>query len=285
MPKKSKSIPVNTLSEESEHGVAFGRIAVKKNRIFKEAAYAHRHDFHLFFCQEEGMTPIEIDFQQYQMEALSLVYIHPSQVHKMDSVEKGVVAGWAINNENLNPEYLKLLEEIAPAGPMIMDQETFTLISEMLSLCIKFSARKGERLYRSLLKDSCNVLVALVVSQYMGKDKAKDYSPRFAVINKAFKSGLEDNFPMLKRPAFYAQLLNISTAYLNECVKKATGQSVSYHIQQRIILEAKRLLFHSDKTVKEIAVELGYEDYPYFSRLFTKVTGMTPLAFRRENRD
>lgn len=285
MPKKSTSIPVNTLSGESEHGVAFGRIAIKKNRIFKEAVYAHRHDFHLFFCQEEGMTPIEIDFQQFQMEAHSLVYIHPSQVHKMDTVGKGVVAGWAINSENLNPEYLKLLEEIAPAGPMLMDQEAFTLISETVSLCIKFSARKQERLYRSLLKDSCNVLVALVVSQYMGKDKAKDYSPRFAVVNKDFKSALEHNFPKLKRPASYAQLLNISTAYLNECVKKATGQSVSSHIQQRIILEARRLLYHSDKSVKEIAGELGYEDYPYFSRLFGKVAGMTPLAFRRENRD
>lgn len=285
MPKKSTSIPVNTLSEESEHGVAFGRITIKKNRVFKEAEYAHRHDFHLFFCQEEGMTPIEIDFQQYQMEAFSLVYIHPSQVHKMDPVDKGVVAGWAINNENLNPEYLKLLEELSPAGPMVLDQETFTLISETVSLCIKFSARKQERLYRSLLKDSCNVLVALVLSQYLGKDKAKDNSPRYAVINKDFKSRLEQDFPRLKRPASYAHLQNISTAYLNECVKKATGQSVSYHIQQRIILEAKRLLYHSDKSVKEIAGELGYEDYPYFSRLFAKVAGMTPLVFRRENRD
>ncbi|WP_231577446.1 helix-turn-helix domain-containing protein [Sphingobacterium sp. IITKGP-BTPF85] len=79
--------------------------------------------------------------------------------------------------------------------------------------------------------------------------------------------------------------LNISTPYLNECVKDVTGYPVSYHIQQRIILEAKRLLYHSDKSVKEIADALGFEDYPYFSRLFSKVTGMSALSFRNKNRD
>ena len=83
----------------------------------------------------------------------------------------------------------------------------------------------------------------------------------------------------------YAKCLNISTPYLNECVKRTTGYSVSYHIHQRVILEAKRLLYHSDKSVKEIAGELGYDDYSYFIRLFVKVTGMTPLTFRGKNFD
>jgi AraC family transcriptional activator of pobA len=52
-----------------------------------------------------------------------------------------------------------------------------------------------------------------------------------------------------------------------------------------VILEAKRLLYYSDKSVKEIAAALGFDDYPYFSRLFTKVTGMTALVFRNKHRD
>jgi len=50
-------------------------------------------------------------------------------------------------------------------------------------------------------------------------------------------------------------------------------------------LEAKRLLYHSDQSLKEIAAILGYDDYPYFSRLFTKVAGIAPLNFRHKNRD
>ena len=85
-----------------------------------------------------------------------------------------------------------------------------------------------------------------------------------------------------KRPTEYADTLNISSDYLNECVKNTTGNSVSYQIQQRIILEAKRLLYYSDKSVKEISFELGYDDYPYFSRLFTKVAGITAPDFRKQ---
>ena len=65
--------------------------------------------------------------------------------------------------------------------------------------------------------------------------------------------------------------------------KLQPGHPVSYHIHQRIILEAKRLLYHSSKSIKEIAGELGYDDYSYFTRLFVKTTGMTPLAFRTKN--
>jgi AraC-like DNA-binding protein len=96
---------------------------------------------------------------------------------------------------------------------------------------------------------------------------------------------LERDFLTAKRPTEYAQKLNISTSYLNECVKYTTGHPVSFHLQQRVILEAKRFLYYSEKSVKEIADELGYDDYPYFSRLFTKVTGMSALAFRNKNRD
>lgn len=89
----------------------------------------------------------------------------------------------------------------------------------------------------------------------------------------------------MKRPAAYAELLNVSVSYLNECVQKTSGQSVSRLIRERVVLEAKRLLYHSRKSVKEIAAELGYDDYSYFTRLFVKTVGLTPLTFRDKNRD
>lgn len=108
---------------------------------------------------------------------------------------------------------------------------------------------------------------------------------RYEIITKAFKAVLESSFITAKSPSEYAEKLNISTPYLNECIKNTTGFSTTHHIQQRIILEAKRLLYHSDKSIKEIAAELGYDDYPYFSRLFTKITGISALAFRNKNFD
>ena len=250
-----------------------------------DAKQWHREDRHSFFLLEKGTVSVEIDFQKFEIKASSVIYMHPDQVHRILGFENVTVCTWAVNNESLNPEYLKLLESLIPAKPLLLEQETVSIISEAASLCIKFSKRKTDKLYHSLLKDSCNALVALVASQYLASVKSTDKLSRFKLIADAFKSELESNFKSVKSPTVYAQKLNISTPYLNECVKNATGYSVSHHIQQRIILEAKRLLYHSDKSVKEISSALGYDDYPYFSKLFTKSAGITPLAFRNKNHE
>jgi len=292
MPKKNKSIPVNTMVNEPDHGIVIEKITFSDLSMpnladldSDEAKQSHRHDNHSFFLLENGTVSIEIDFQSYSIEAPSVIYMHPDQVHRTSSFKNVTVSSWAINNENLNAEYLNLLEDITPAKPLQLDRETFTVFSEAVALCLKFSERKSDNLYHSLLKDSCNALVALVISQYLETDIPTDKLSRFEIVTRAFRKSLEHNFSTTKQPAAYAEKLNISTAYLNECVKNTTGFSVSYHIQQRIILEAKRLLYHSETSVKEIATQLGYDDYPYFSRLFTKVAGMTALAFRNKNHD
>jgi AraC-like DNA-binding protein len=88
----------------------------------------------------------------------------------------------------------------------------------------------------------------------------------------------------VKSPAQYASLLNISPAYLNEAVKKTTGFAAGYWIRYAVALEAKRLLFYTDKSVKEIACELGYADHAYFTRLFPGMSGIPPTLFRANYR-
>lgn len=288
MSTKPKSIPINPIPNEfGLKGIGIGRLSVENIQEFslKGIDQSHRDNFHLFFLQEKGTSTIEIDFKKYKLKPSTIIYINPNQVHRTIKVENVTFCGWGIDNENLNPENLKFLNEITPAKPLLLTKETFTLFSDAISLFINISERKKEKLYHSLMKDGCNTLVTFVVSQYLNQSKSIESLSRFEVVTKAFKEIVEHNFTIVKRPNEYAQQLNISTAYLNECVKNTTGYSVSYHIQQRIILEAKRLLFHTNKSVKEIAIELGYDDYPYFSRLFTKVTGTSALKFRNKNHD
>lgn len=283
MRSKKKSIPVNTITRNE--GIVFGKISAKDINSFSAYEQSHRDNYHSFFIQEKGTTTFEIDFQRYNIKPFSVIYIHPNQIHRLIAFEGVSGCGWSINNDNLNPEYLTLLEEITPTKPLLLKDEPFAMINEALSLCQKISERKHDKLHYSLLKGSCNNLVALIISQYLEQSGSTGKPSRFEMITKAFKTILESHFIVEKRPGAFAQKLNISTSYLNECVKHTTGYPVSHHIQQRIVLEAKRLLYHSDKSVKEIASELGYDDYPYFSRLFTKTTGMTALAFRNKNRD
>jgi AraC-like DNA-binding protein len=95
-----------------------------------------------------------------------------------------------------------------------------------------------------------------------------------------FKKLLQVEYKRLKSPAEYAAELHLSASYLNEAVKETTGFNVSYWIQQQIVLEAKRLLYYSQSSVKEVAHQLGYEDHAYFSRFFKKAVGRTPGEFR-----
>lgn len=89
-------------------------------------------------------------------------------------------------------------------------------------------------------------------------------------------------YKTVQRAGEYASALHLSLSYLNEAVKEATGFTVSYWIQHEILLEAKRLLYYSGGSVKEIAHELGYDDHAYFSRLFKRAVGKTPGAFRAQ---
>jgi AraC family transcriptional activator of pobA len=283
--EKSKHIPVNTLPAGTREGIIIARASIHGLPNSRETAHSHRDNGHLFILQEKGTTHIEIDFQKHRIEASSVIYIHPSQIHRLIAFEHATTSSWIITSENLQPEYLELLEAIAPADALTLNTETLTLISQTVSLCLDFSQRTHEKLFDSILKASCNTLVALVASQYLAKARSTDTPSRFEVVTKAFRSSLENDFTRVKSPMAYAKQLNISTPYLNECVKSTTGYSVTFHIQHRVILEAKRLLYHSNKSVKEIAGELGYDDPSYFIRMFVKVTGMTPLSFRAKNFD
>jgi len=283
--KKSNHIPVNTLASGIRQGIYIAKTSFNGLPHHKEVERPHRDNGHLFILQEKGTTHIEIDFQKHHIEEGSILYIHPNQIHRVIGFDNVTITSWIITSENLNQENLKLLDTLAPLEGLALQKETFSIILQTASLFILLSERKQEKMYNSILKESLNTLVSLVISQYLNTTTHTDHSSRFQLINQSFKVLLESNFNTSKSPMEYAQSLNISTPYLNECVKTATGQSVSYHIQQRVVLEAKRLLYHSKKSVKEIAGELGYDDFSYFSRLFVKVTGMTPLTFRNKNLD
>jgi AraC-like DNA-binding protein/mannose-6-phosphate isomerase-like protein (cupin superfamily) len=290
MPKNNKNIPVNTMADNFSQGISIDRLSIKKSDFktaqqSEEAAQSHRDEGHTFHVVEKGTVLIEIDFQKYEIKAPAAVYMHPNQVHRIIDFEDMTVCSLAIKNENLNPVYLKFLEEIAPVKPLPLTKEANLIISDTFSLCLNFSVQKDNKLYHSLLKDSCNTLVAFLISQFLNQNKSENNLSRFEIVAKPFKQLLENNYRTFKRPSEYAEKLNISTSYLNECIKNTTGYSVSQNIQDRIILEAKRLLYHTDKSVKEIAFELGYADYPYFARLFSKAAGMSALSFRNKNHD
>ena len=82
---------------------------------------------------------------------------------------------------------------------------------------------------------------------------------------------------------YCAEQLHLSANYLGDLIKKETGKSAQEHIQLRLIDVAKEKMYEPDKTVSQVAYELGFEYPQYFSRLFKKRTGMTPNEYRASN--
>jgi AraC-like DNA-binding protein len=285
MNKKNKNIPINKLPDGSCKGIMMMRGSFHGFPNFEEVERAHRDGGYTFIIQEKGNTTLEVDFQTYSLKAPAIVYLNPQQVHRVISFDKATISTWIVTEENIRTEYLSLLENLTPVKMLPVRRETLAILKDSAALCMKLSGEKAEILYHSILKESCNTLVALIISQYLAFEKPTGYYTRFEDITRAFKSALEKKYKKVKNPRDYAALLNLSTSYLNECVKATTGNPVSIHIRQRIILEAKRLLYHSGKSVKEIADELGYDDFSYFSRLFGKSVGMSPTAFLEKNRE
>ncbi|CAM2927593.1 AraC family transcriptional regulator [Chryseobacterium flavum] len=100
-------------------------------------------------------------------------------------------------------------------------------------------------------------------------------------IFRDFSRYLEIHFREKHHVADYAALLHIAPKTLTHKFKSLNLDSPNQFIINRILLEAKRLLFYTDKPVKEIAYDLGYEDPAYFNRLFTNKTGSTPANFKK----
>ncbi|TXI95511.1 MAG: AraC family transcriptional regulator [Chryseobacterium cucumeris] len=100
-------------------------------------------------------------------------------------------------------------------------------------------------------------------------------------IFRDFSRHLEIHFREKHNVADYAELLHIAPKTLTHKFKNLKLESPNQFIINRILLEAKRLLFYTDKPVKEIAYDLGYEDPAYFNRLFTNKTGSTPVNFKK----
>ena len=85
--------------------------------------------------------------------------------------------------------------------------------------------------------------------------------------------------------AEYADMLYVTPGHLNDLIKSVTGKTAKQIIDEKRVVEAKRLLFWGQHSVKQIAGHLNFEDDSYFNRFFKKHTGETPALFQKNIRE
>lgn len=284
--KKQSAIPTFSLQERNQSGLEVRKIG-KTDMEKLSLLSAHRDNHYIFFFQEQGCSKMMVDFKEMAATGAALLAVLPGQVHYGISVKN--IKGWfvALDTSLINENFRPILNDIyTDPAPILLTDDDAALIRSGVLLLYHIDSKKGTgSIYTNMLHGAIDTFVGLVTTHYLHKKQLPEQPTlRVHTITKQFRSLLMISFRIMKSPSSYADALNLSPSYLNEAVKQVTGNPVSYWIQQEILLEAKRMLFYTENTVKEIAHGLGYQDHTYFIRLFSKTEGIPPLQFRQRYR-
>jgi AraC family transcriptional activator of pobA len=275
------------LSPLAKAGLAIKNLRGPANELEHENNKPHRDNHYILVFTTQGQFKLNLDFQEITFYAPTLLLIAPEQVHHM--IETINLQGWAISFDTslMNHELQAILDKSSGRAIPVDEQNPFYQEVYVLMQLIEKMQSENPNAYTGRSTQSLlNAILHLVAGQIVTRGAVnKTKESRRVIIEQAFLQLLKLHYKNWKQPAQYAAELNISVTHLYDTVKDITGSSVSEQIQRYSILEAKRLLYFTDLSVKEIGFELGYYEPVYFGKLFKKITGLTPLQFRQQYRD
>lgn len=172
----------------------------------------------------------------------------------------------------------------SPTMFVALDAEQQTKMTNLLDLFEEeFNSNediKGEMLRMLLVRLIINV-TRLAKKQYLGTEEVVE--EKFNLIRQ-FNLLVEIHFRKERQIGFYSNLLNKSPKTISNYFSLYSNKTPLQIIQERVIAEAKRLFYYSDKSVKEIADELGFEDAAHFSKFFKKCTSKSPSELKKVSR-
>jgi AraC-like DNA-binding protein len=235
-------------------------------------------------------SKIQVDFQEFQIETDSLLFLNPKVIIKPNENEFGgelllhfnrdfycieihdqevACDGILYNNvfeipfiqlnENQSADIQNIIREIQSE---MKDEDANT--EEMLRILLKLIILKSTRIWKQ---------------QHLLSENDQQSDVQFL---RKFSKLVEQHYKTHHTVADYAEMLFLTPKNLSKKIGLLSKDTPNDIIKNRIILESKRLLAHTAMTVKEIAFSLNYEDDAYFIRFFTKNTGISPLSFRKQ---
>lgn len=262
----------------AENGINL-KIVTPKDVAKHPIEYIHRDDYYIFGLMVRGTMIFDIDFEQQAVGVGTIGLIRPGQVHCFLGGED--FEGWMLMVESgmVCDRYKLILEETSFSGKTLwLPDQGLNELKTLYQLIYDLWTKKEDI---SIIRDLVSAFIGIAACCFKRENNMQNsYNSRHVEIVLQLNSLLQTYITESHSPSYYADKLNLSPVYLNEVVKRVTGWSASNYIRNEVILRAKRLLYHTNLTVKEIASSLGFEDNAYFTRLFTKATGRSPLQFR-----
>ncbi len=226
----------------------------------------------LVFVAPGQMMVIETDGQVYQPKGHALVF-HPDLIHGTSLAKS--IDEYSFFSYNAN-EALHLSER---ERQIVMD--CFLKIEFELQQNID---KHSKKLIASNIELFLNYCERFYDRQFITRDHVnKGILEKFEELLNGYFSSDKPQKIGLPSVAYFGEALHLSANYFGDLIKKETGKAAKEYIHNKIIDIAKNKAFNTDKTVNEIAYELGFKYPQHFTRLFKNVTGYTPNEYRLLN--
>jgi len=252
----------------------------------------HRHDYFTLVWLGHGRADLFVDFAYHELSPGSLVCIAPGQVHAWDNKGEKSEIGIAFSEEFFLLQGQKfptfLLDVTSKANePLIVDVESEkrSLFNALFSAA-QHSCNEEEnpRKYEQTLLTYLNValleLSRLAPPMLLGETAAAGHNAP-SRLARAFEAAVETHYLNRMKVHEFAALLGVSTNHLVQTVREQTDKTPGRILDQRLVLEAKRLLVHTTESLAEIAFALAFPSPSQFGRWFKKHASMSPGEFRR----
>ncbi|MBS1532669.1 MAG: helix-turn-helix domain-containing protein [Bacteroidetes bacterium] len=249
----------------------------------------HRKDYYMFVLVEQGSSRHWVDMVPYVLKPDTFYFSVPPQVHVKEQAQPltGIMLCFTDDflaiDEDQSLLQLPIIRNPYNGHELVTNAESLRFISDIMNKMLAEDEQQADWRHGMLMAYLRVLLIylsRLYVDQYSNPQTQRDR----ALLHR-FREFIGENYDKIHDVAAYANLLNITPGYLNEIVKLQSGKTAIGHIHERLLLEAKRLLFHSDNSIKEIAFSLGFEDASYFNRFFKRMDGQTPLLYRVSSRE
>lgn len=162
----------------------------------------------------------------------------------------------------------------------VRDKKTETVLTNLLQE-MKQELAEHRMLHSEILAGLLKVFLIYLCRMSLPYPKEIESSKMITLFN-SFNSSVDKSVLTRRSVADYASDLSVTPSYLTSVVKRFTGLSASQHIQQRKVLEAKRLAIYSGDNMKSIAYRLGFDDVSHFSKFFKNASGVSFSDFKKK---
>lgn len=275
-----------TLINEQNGNLAFKLFSFQDNSYFD---HLQRNNYYSLIWVKEGIGKLKTNFSEYNFEKNSLFSFAPYQPFMLSSTSvKGVAIYFHSDFFCIHKHQTEvtcngvLFNNIYQKPFFRVDEKLEDMLDNVIGQIKTEIQRPGLAQYELLISFMKIFLISAsrAKAQQQPESIPLPTSRREPFILQNLKEAIEKDFRSKHTPQDYAILLNISSNALARIAKTHFNKTLTNLITERIIIEAKRELYLTNKSVKEVAYELGYDDEYYFSRFFKKNVNISPQAYR-----